>query len=430
MPVLSYQEALDYLFSKLPMFQRIGPPAFKKSLEKTRLLMERLGNPQDRLRCIHIAGTNGKGSVAHMLAAICQSAGYKVGLHTSPHYLDFRERIKLNGALAPKSFVIDFVWKHQSFIEELGPSFFEVSVGMAFQYFVQEKVDIAVIETGLGGRLDSTNVVTPLLSIITNIGYDHQQFLGDTLPEIAGEKAGIIKAGIPVLIGESQEEVRHVFEQKAELEQSPLFFADGLIQVEKAGGYEAGQVFNVKKNSGSRVDGLRLEASGAYQQKNLATVLAALELLKPTLKVEEKNIREGLEDLRNLTRFLGRWQVLGNKPIVVADSAHNRDGVRYAMDQLATYDYRRLHMVWGMVADKDQAPILALLPKEAVYYFVRPDIPRGLDAEELREKGRVAGLKGKSYGSVKKGMAAALEQASEKDMVFIGGSIFVVAEVL
>jgi dihydrofolate synthase/folylpolyglutamate synthase len=282
----------------------------------------------------------------------------------------------------------------------------------------------------LGGRLDSTNVVTPLLSIITNIGYDHQQFLGDTLPEIAGEKAGIIKAGVPVLIGESQDEVRHVFEQKADQLRSPLFYANQLIRVEKAGQYPGGQIFTVKRNDGFRMDALRLGASGAYQQKNLATVLAALDRLKSTFRVGEKDLRKGLEDLRNLTRFLGRWQMLRENPTVVADSAHNLDGVRYAMDQLADYDYRRLHMVWGMVADKDQAPILALLPKGAVYYFVKPDIPRGLDAEELREKARVAGLRGESYGSVKEGVTVALEQADEKDLVFVGGSIFVVAEVV
>jgi len=430
MPDLTYQEALDYLFSKLPMFQRVGPPAFKKSLDKTRALMAHLGNPQDQLRCIHIAGTNGKGSVAHMLAAVYQAAGYRVGLHTSPHYLDFRERIKRDGQLAPEAFVIDFVRDNRSFLDALGPSFFEVSVGMAFRYFVQEKVDLAVIETGLGGRLDSTNVVTPLLSIITNIGYDHQQFLGDTLPEIAGEKAGIIKPGLPVLIGETQEEVRAVFEEKATREASPLYFADQFIEVVKTGNFDGGQIFNVKDSSGSRMNALRLEASGSYQQKNLTTVLAALNLLNSQFEVSEEPIRKGLEELRDRTRFLGRWQLLQRSPTVIVESAHNLDGVRYAMDQLAAYDYHQLHIVWGMVADKDQQPVLALLPKQAVYYFVRPDIPRGLDAHALRKKGMLAGLRGKSYSSVKSGLTAALEQAHEKDLVFVGGSIFVVAEVV
>ncbi len=430
MSEMTYEESLDYLFSKLPMFQRIGPPAFKKSLNRTVALMEQLGNPHQRFKSIHIAGTNGKGSVAHMLAAILQAAGYKVGLHTSPHYRDFRERIKLNGQMVSKSYVQDFVNQHQGLMEQLQPSFFELSVGMAFCYFAEQQVNVAVVETGLGGRLDSTNVLTPLLSIITNISYDHQQFLGDTLPEIAGEKAGIIKPGVPVVIGETQPETREVFIKKAEATGSEICFADQVFEVERISVDGEGQTFSVSWTNTGSWPTIRLSVSGSYQQQNLVTVLGSLEYIRTHFEVQVEQMLTGLAHIQELTGIQGRWQVLGQEPLVIAESAHNLAGVKVAMEQLAQLSFSNLHMVWGMVSDKDPVPVLELLPRSAQYYFVRPDIPRGLDAQQLREIGKGVGMMGKAYNSVQQGLEVARKKAASNDLIYVGGSIFVVAEVV
>lgn len=430
MSEMTYEESLDYLFSKLPMFQRIGPPAFKKSLNRTVALMEQLGNPHQRFKSIHIAGTNGKGSVAHMLAAILQAAGYKVGLHTSPHYRDFRERIKLNGQMVSKSYVQDFVNQHQGLMEQLQPSFFELSVGMAFCYFAEQQVNVAVVETGLGGRLDSTNVLTPLLSIITNISYDHQQFLGDTLPEIAGEKAGIIKPGVPVVIGETQPETREVFIKKAEAIGSEICFADQVFEVERISVDGEGQTFSVSWTNTGSWPTIRLSVSGSYQQQNLVTVLGSLEYIRTHFEVQVEQMLTGLAHIQELTGIQGRWQVLGQEPLVIAESAHNLAGVKVAMEQLAQLSFSNLHMVWGMVSDKDPVPVLELLPRSAQYYFVRPDIPRGLDAQQLREIGKGVGMMGKAYNSVQQGLEVARKKAASNDLIYVGGSIFVVAEVV
>lgn len=430
MAKLTYPQTLAFLFEQLPMFQRVGPMAFKKDLTNIRALCEALGQPQEELRSIHIAGTNGKGSTAHMLAAVLQAAGLKVGLYTSPHYRDFRERIKVNGALMPEQVVVDFVEQHKGLFQAIQPSFFEITVAMAFDYFAREKVDWAIVEVGMGGRLDSTNILMPELCVITNISYDHMQFLGDTLPEIAGEKAGIIKPGIPVVISETQEETRNVFLEKAKKEGAPIVFADQhyearLVQL----GFEVTH-HNIYKDGALHLEKLELNAYGEYQRKNVQAVLQAVEWLQPRQPVSEANLRTGLRELRARTRFIGRWQVLGKKPLVLCDSAHNEAGISLAMLELYRLSYERLHIVYGMVNDKDPEKVLRLLPKEATFYFARPDIPRGLETEVLRKVAQRVGLKGESFGSVAEALQAAKSKACAEDLIYVGGSIFVVAEVV
>ena len=396
------------MYSQLPMFQRMGPAAYKADLGNTIKLCELLGNPENAFLSVHVAGTNGKGSVSHMIASVLQEAGYKTGLYTSPHLKDFRERIRINGAMIPEHKVVEFIDAYKDKFINFELSFFEMTVGMAFDYFRNEKVDIAVIETGMGGRLDSTNVLTPLLSVITNIGYDHTQFLGETPEKIAGEKAAIIKAGIPAIIGETQEEVKDIFINRAREVGSPLSFAD-------QGNYPE----------------IKPCLAGDWQKKNLKTVLAAINALsKIGFNISEDQIRFGIKNTVNNTGLLGRWQILQNKPLAICDIGHNRDGVREVLKMIDQTPHQDLHFVLGLVADKNAEPVLELLPKSATYYFCKADIPRGMDAGKLQLIAEEKGLKGNRYDSVKEAYLAALENANDNDLVFVGGSTFVVAEIL
>ena len=411
---MNYEKTLEYLFAQLPMFQRIGASAYKADLGNTIAMCAILGHPENRFRSVHIAGTNGKGSTSHMIASVLQSAGYKTGLYTSPHLKDFRERIRINGRMIPKSFVTGFVSKNKKLFEEINPSFFEYTAVMAFQYFAEEKVDIAVIETGMGGRLDSTNVITPLLSLITNISKDHTAFLGDTLPKIAMEKAGIIKPGIPVVIGETQSETEGVFIQKANETGSEIFFADQLI----------------KWDSISRLsDGVPLK--GLYQKKNIVTSYQAIQLLiNIGFRISAEDIHRGYKNVIRLTGLMGRWQLLQRKPRIICDVGHNEAGIQYIIEQLKTEQFDRLHWVFGLVNDKDSHSILKLLPAAATYYFCKANIPRGLDASELQKKANKFGLQGDVYNSVGEAFQAAKNAAGNQDLVFVGGSTFIVAEVI
>lgn len=426
----SYQQTLDYLFQQLPMFQRIGPPAFKKDLKNTIALSDALGNPHQHFPSIHIAGTNGKGSTAHMIAAVLQASGLRVGLYTSPHYRDFRERIKINGQYISEKAVIEFVSQNKAQFEPIQPSFFEITVVMAFHYFATQNVDFAVIETGLGGRLDSTNIISPLLSVITNIGFDHTNFLGDTLPLIAGEKAGIIKPKTPVVIGQTHPETRPVFEAKAEQESAPIFFADQHFLADLQTLEAPFAFYDIYKNNQPYYQKLKLQALGSYQQHNLCTVLQAIELLQPTFDLTEEHARYGLQNLQSSTNFMGRWQILGTSPLIIADSAHNTEGLTVAMQQLKRTPKQQLHFVLGMVNDKDRSKMLALLPKDANYYFAKPDIPRGLDSQALQDEAASFGLNGQTYPSVPLALETAKQQAQAEDCIYVGGSTFVVAEVV
>lgn len=406
---MTYRQTLHWLFNRLPMYQRVGDAAYKADLENTITLDNHLGNPYRSFKSIHVAGTNGKGSTSHMLASVLQEAGYKTGLYTSPHLKDFRERIKINGKPIPESDVVSFVAKHKSFFENHSLSFFEMTVGLAFDYFSRGKVDVAVIEVGMGGRLDSTNIIIPEISVITNIGLDHTQFLGSTLAEIAGEKAGIIKPNVPIVIGETQAETKPVFETIAKEKQAEIIFADS---------------FSFEEYT--------LDLKGSYQEKNRQTVLAAIKTLQKNhlFKITEKNIKNGLAKTVKNTELLGRWQILQENPKVICDTAHNAEGLHYVMKQLQQEKFRQLHIVLGFVADKNLENVLSLFPEEAAYYFCKPDIPRGLDAFVLKEKAKPYRLAGNEYSSVKSAFEAALNFSDKEDVVFVGGSTFVVAEII
>ena len=428
---MTYQSTLEYLFEQLPMFHRIGPAAYKANLDNTHAIMELLDHPELDFRCVHIAGTNGKGSVSNMLASILQQSGYKTGLYTSPHLKDFRERIRINGKMIGRDEVVKFVKKHRKAFEQIQPSFFEWTVGLAFDYFSRKSVDIAVIETGLGGRLDSTNVVTPLVSVITNVQWDHMNLLGNTLPKIAAEKAGIIKNNIPAVIGITQKETTSVFRITARKMQAPLLFADKLYKVDinEAESDPLHLVMDVTKNQQPYLKDLKLDLGGWYQAKNIPAVMAAVELLQEKgFELNRKNIRKALASVKENTGFAGRWQILGKHPLIIADTGHNADGIHAIMDQLLTYHYRQLHLVIGMVSDKDVSKILKLLPKKATYYFCKPDIPRGLNVTLLKKEAVAAGLKGKTYPTVDAALTAARDEAGKNDLIFVGGSTFVVAE--
>lgn len=425
-----YQGTLDFLFSQLPMFQRIGAAAYRKDLTNIKAICAALGHPERRFPVIHVAGTNGKGSVCFLLNAILQAAGLKTGLCVSPHYRDFRERTRINGQYVSRAFVVDFTARIRQLAQDIQPSFFEISTAMAFDYFAQQKVDVAIIETGMGGRLDSTNIVTPLLSVITNIGFDHTEYLGDTLPLIAGEKAGIIKPGVPVVIGESAPETEPVFRAKATECHAPIVFADKVYRAVPVSTLETHTVFDVYRSGELLYPQLPVNLRGGFQAKNLQTALQAAELLQPHFPVEESHIREGLYNLRALTRFMGRWDFIGRDPAILCDSAHNADGIATVLTELKSLPFNRLHVVFGMVKDKDITAILRLLPKTAVYYFCKADIPRGLAVEDLRRQAAAAGLLGKAYSSVKNALRAAKRAAAKEDLIFVGGSIFVVAEVI
>ncbi len=428
---MDYKGTLDYLFEQLPMFQRVGQAAFKKDLTNIIKLCQALGNPYQQFPCIHIAGTNGKGSTGHLLSAVLQKSGLKTGLYTSPHYKDFRERIKIDGAYISEKAVVDFVAENKALFEDIRPSFFEITVALAFQHFAKEKVDIAIIETGLGGRLDSTNVVSPLLSLITNISLDHQQFLGDTLEAIASEKAGIIKSKVPVVLSEYQEKIFSVFEQKAGQLNAPLFISDAVYSgLEKELAFSV-QTYDILRKGKMYFKNLQLGLGGAFQLKNLLGVLQAIEVLQTEgYQISSLAIREGLENVTKLTNMVGRWQTLSTSPLVLCDSGHNEGGLRTTMQQLQRLSFEQLHFVFGMVNDKPPEKVAPLLPENAIYYFAKANIPRGLDANELCTRMKEKGLKGQAYPSVKEAVAAAKENAGDKDVVFVGGSIFVVAEVL
>jgi len=430
---LTFELALDYLYTQLPMYQRVGAAAMKKDLGNIVALCEALGNPHHKFKSIHIAGTNGKGSTAHMLSAILQTDGLKTGLYTSPHYRDFRERIKIDGQYVTEQFVVDFVVKNKPLFERIQPSFFEITVAMAFQYFAESEVDIAVIETGLGGRLDSTNILSPILSIITNISYDHQQFLGDTLPEIATEKAGIIKPNTPVVISERQEEVAPIFEKIAAERNAPIYFASDFFLIKEKEIALTGNTYEIshKKNINKENITIETDIYGNYQSKNLCGVLLSEKILNEEKIISNEQSKfEGLQQIKSLTNFMGRWQVISEKPLTVCDSGHNTAGINEVVNQLAALPYRALHIVTGMVRDKDHEKVINLLPKDATYYIAKPDIPRGMDAEKLTEKFVRTGLQARAYVGVRDALRVAQAQAREGDLVFVGGSIFVVGEVL
>jgi dihydrofolate synthase/folylpolyglutamate synthase len=431
---MNYQQTLDYMYTQLPMFQRIGSAAYKANLDNTIAICSLLQNPQDKFKSIHIAGTNGKGSTSHLLASILQSAGLKVGLYTSPHLKDFRERIKINGELIPEQYIIDFVEVYKIDFEKIQPSFFEMTVGLAFDYFATQQVDIAVIEVGLGGRLDSTNVITPELSIITNISFDHTNLLGNTLQKIAEEKAGIIKKEIPVVIGETQVESKSVFIQKAKEQNAPIIFADENFKSKNVfhkSGHTLKLFIDIEKDGVLTYEDLESELLGLYQQKNIITVLTAVEVLNQKgFNLSEKIIREGIKKVITQTGLLGRWQILSTHPLVIADTGHNEAGIKEVLNQLKNSSYEHLHFVLGMVNDKDISAILNLLPKAATYYFCKANIPRALDADELSTQARNFGLNGSVYSSVANALDAAKVNAKSNDLVFVGGSTFTVAEVV
>ena len=444
---MNYSETIQYLYSQLPLFTRDGASAYKADLHNTVELCKRLDNPQHKFKSVHVGGTNGKGSTSHMLAAILQTAGYKTGLYTSPHLKDFRERIRINGEMISEQTVIDFVAAHRGDFDEIRPSFFEMTVGLAFDVFAKEQVDIAVVEVGLGGRLDSTNIITPLVSVITNIGWDHINILGDTLQLIAGEKAGIIKPGVPVIVGEYQEEVAPVFIGKAKEAGSEITFASEEFGVEvkdQRSEIKDGQndfnneLLNIKagrKNSTSDhqslISNLRLDLTGSYQLKNIKTVLCAVdELRRQGFMITDEHLVTALQQVKTLTGLHGRWEILNRQPLTICDTGHNPEGVDEVLRNIASVKYHKLHFVLGMVNDKDISKILTILPTAAHYYFCKPDIPRGLDANTLWLKAAGFGLDGEAYGSVREALDAAQQSAGDNDLVFVGGSTFVVAEVV
>jgi len=429
-PIKSYKSALSYIFAKLPMYHRVGQVAYKKDLTNTIQLCEAAGNPQDKIKTIHIAGTNGKGTTTHIIAGGLQSQGYKVGVYTSPHYKDFRERIKINGQYITSKFIVNFLNKHHETIELVDPSFFEVTVAMAFAYFESEKVDFAIIETGLGGRLDSTNIINPLLSVITNISYDHQNLLGDTLQAIAGEKAGIIKEKVPILIGERQSEVEQVFIDKAKTMSAPITFAEDNLKLTLLQSANGTKEYQAKYQDEIWLKSLKTTISGPFQDKNLVTGLCALKMLSKQIEINDAQLMHFFPDLIQKTAYMGRWQVLGQRPLIIADSAHNEGGLKLVINELTTIKKTHLHIVMGFVNDKDLSKVLALFPKDATYYFAKANIPRGLEASALQTIAKEFQLIGKSYTSVNKAFAAAHKKAQPEDLIFVGGSIFVVAEVL
>ena len=440
-----YQQTLDFMYAQLPMYHRVGAAAFKKDLTNTLALCQHLGNPHQKFPSVHVAGTNGKGSVSHFLSGICQAAGLKVGLYVSPHYLDFRERIRVNGEYISKQKVIDFVDQNKDAITAIQPSFFEMCVAMAFDHFAREKVDIAIIEVGLGGRLDSTNVITPLLSVITNISFDHMDMLGDTLPLIAGEKAGIIKKGIPVVVGESHPETASVFKVKAAVEQAPIVFADQYFKTITVKETLGNSVFQVLKNDTAYMPNFEAEIAGPYQSKNISTALQTVDMLwqlpdfQLILKNQKANatlgeyIVKAFSNLRALTKFQGRWQLISQNPMVLCDSAHNEAGLKEVFQKLENYPVlanAQLHIVTGFVNDKDLSKALACFPTSAKYYFAKANIPRGLDKDVLKTQAAEFGLHGRAYASVRRALSAAKRAANGDDVVLVVGSIFVVAEVL
>ena len=424
---MTYQETIEYLFNSTPLFQNVGKDAYKEGLENTLKLDEYFGYPHRTFKTIHVAGTNGKGSCSHTLAAILQSAGYKVGLYTSPHLVDFRERIRVNGEVISKEYVIDFVEQHRSFFEPLHPSFFELTTAMAFNWFAMQKVDVAVIEVGLGGRLDCTNIISPDLCVITNISFDHIQFLGDTLAKIASEKAGIIKPKIPVVIGEIHPETESVFINKSDLESAPIHFAQRESSVQKAiFTPEGGITYHT-----TEYPLLKGQLGGYCQVKNTQTILTAVRILQEKgYHIEKEHVYQGFAEVCLLTGLMGRWQILQEQPKMICDTGHNKAGIEYIVKQLSAQEYHQLHIVLGMVNDKDISGVLAMLPKEATYYFTKASVSRALSEEKVKELAQQAGLQGNTYPNVEEAVQAACSEAHPDDLIFVGGSTFIVADLL
>ena len=404
-----YDQYTDYLFSQVPMFQNVGSNAYKEGLENTHILDEHFGHPHTQFRAIHVAGTNGKGSCSHTIASVLQEAGYKVGLFTSPHLTDFRERIRVNGTMIPEQYVMDFIDNERDFFEPLHPTFFELTTALAFKYFAEQKVNVAVIEVGLGGRLDCTNIITPDISIITNISFDHVQYLGDTLAKIAGEKAGIIKHGVPVVIGEKHPETTPVFTEKAKREQAPLYFAED---------------FKPNKD-------YQYELKGLYQSKNLQTSLCAIDqLIRQGYHITEENIQNGLLHVTHHTGLRGRWQIVRHSPTVICDTGHNVGGIKYIAQQLKEQKCQELRIVFGMVSDKDVNSVLELMPQNAKYYFCQASVKRAMPHHQLKRLAKQHNLQGNSYKTVENAYKKALSQSNPNDCIFVGGSTFVVADFL
>ncbi len=424
---MNYEQTLDYLYTRLPMFQRTGATAYKEGLGNSLSLDTYLNHPHRKYRTIHVGGTNGKGSTSHLLAAVLQKAGYKTGLYTSPHLVDFRERIRVNGKMIEKEFVVDFVEKHSAYSETIHPSFFELTMMMAFDYFARQQVDVAIIEVGLGGRLDSTNIITPDVSVITNISFDHVQFLGDTLSKIAVEKAGIIKSGVPVVIGEAEGDVADTFRNKAVEVKAPIYFVQEEKPILSAQPRQTGGWNYATKKFGE----IWGELGGLCQDKNAATVLQTLELLiQEGYKISQIAVQQGFAEVTTLTGLQGRWQKLGESPKIICDTGHNEGGMQYIVQQLANEKYDQLHIVIGVVNDKDVRKILSMLPRHARYYFTKASIPRALDERELQELASTFNLQGDIFASVPEAVAAARQAAQPKDFIYIGGSTFIVADAL
>ncbi|HMO32267.1 MAG TPA: folylpolyglutamate synthase/dihydrofolate synthase family protein [Lacibacter sp.] len=427
---MNYADTLSFLYAQLPMFSRVGAAAYKKDLTNTLALCELLQHPQHRFRSIHVAGTNGKGSVSHMLAAILQQAGYRTGLYTSPHLQDFRERIRINGEMIPEEFVVEFTERMQPHIPVIEPSFFELTVAMAFEWFARQQVDVAVVETGLGGRLDSTNVLTPELSVITNIGWDHMNLLGNTLELIAGEKAGIIKPGIPAVIGEVLAETRPVFIAKTRETGSQLLLAEETFRINSQVHNGELQDITLQELPGDHERTYRLDLAGQYQARNLATVLTAVRvLLQQGFDLSEEVVATALQQVQKTTGLRGRWELLQRRPRIVLDVGHNEDGMRQIVYQLGQTRCRQLHLIIGMVQDKDIHNVLSLLPKEALYYFTQAQLPRALPGSSLQEMAQAVGLSGNVYPDVNSALAAAKQQADVDDFILVCGSVFLVGEV-
>ncbi|MDM8003314.1 MAG: folylpolyglutamate synthase/dihydrofolate synthase family protein [Bacteroidota bacterium] len=429
---MTYQETVEYLFSLLPAYHRVGKPAYKGNLDNTLELDRCFGHPHRKFRSVHVAGTNGKGSVSHMTASMLQEAGFRTGLYTSPHLKDFRERIRINGTMISEDEVVRFVRQHDGLVNRISPSFFELTVALAFDWFARMEVDVAVIEVGMGGRLDSTNIITPVLSVITNIGHDHMEFLGNTLEAVAGEKAGIIKEGVPVVIGETQDETSEVFIRRAKEMNAPIIFADSLYSC-TLGKINPGNAMRQYWITGP-VEGMKMRGEtplgGLAQKKNLQTAAAVAENLSAGFGISRDHFLRGVAGVVKSTGLMGRWQILSRSPLTVCDTGHNREGLEYVMRQVRATARGKLHMVIGFVNDKDLGSVLPLFPKNAVYYFTRASVPRALDENMLMAAAESYGLKGSSYPSVPGALAAARAAAAAGDMIFIGGSTFVVADAL
>ncbi|MBK7681078.1 MAG: bifunctional folylpolyglutamate synthase/dihydrofolate synthase [Bacteroidia bacterium] len=429
---MNYQETINYLFSALPMFHRVGAAAYKPNLDNTLALANALGNPQQYLKCIHVAGTNGKGSTSHMLASILQEAGYKVGLYTSPHLKDFRERIKINGEMVSEDWLVNYVQKNKKLYDEIQPSFFEMSTIMAFSYFDEMKTDLNVIETGLGGRLDSTNIISPELSIITNIGWDHMNLLGDTLEKIAVEKGGIMKENISVVISETQNETKSIFTNIAKEKKSEIYFADANfnIEINNFNLLEDRMQFSVSKNNIEYLNSVSCDLTGQYQLKNLLGVFQSIDLIREKYALTDAHIRNGLSSVKENTGLKGRWQILSRNPLTICDTGHNEQGLIEVLSMIEKIPYKKLHFILGVVDDKDLSKMLKMLPKSAQYYFCKADIPRGLSPQILQANAQLFDLHGDTYDSVTLALESAKSNAKSKDLIFVGGSTFTVAEII